>query len=66
MRLYWAGVRPVNIPVAVRYPPRAAGGVSHFRYVRDTLLLVATHTRLTFGMLARLPRLWRLRHTRGA
>lgn len=66
VRLYWAGVRPVNLPVAVRYPPREQGGVTHFRYLRDNLLLVATHARLTLGMLARLPRLWRLRQTRGA
>ncbi len=54
VRLYWHGVRPVNIPTPVRYPPREAGGVTHFRYLRDNLLLVATHTRLFFGMLARL------------
>ncbi len=57
VRLYWRGVRPINIPVPVRYPAREAGGVTHFHYLRDNLLLVATHTRLFFGMLARLPRL---------
>jgi glycosyltransferase involved in cell wall biosynthesis len=66
VRLYWRGVRPINIPVPVCYPPREAGGVTHFRYLRDNLLLVATHTRLFFGMLARLPRLLRMRHTREA
>jgi hypothetical protein len=35
--------------------------VTHFRYLRDNLLLVGTHTRLFFGMLARLPRLLALR-----
>lgn len=61
VRLYWRGVRPINIPVPVSYPPREAGGVTHFRYLRDNLLLVGTHTRLFFGMLARLPRLLALR-----
>ncbi len=65
VRLYWAGVRPVNLPVAVSYPPRAEGGVTHFHYLRDNLLLVGTHTRLFFGMLARLPRLVALRHNAG-
>lgn len=55
VRLYWRGVRPVNVPTRVTYPSRSAGGVTHFRYLRDNLLLVATHTRLFFGMLVRLP-----------
>ncbi len=57
VRLYWSGVRPINIPVPVRYPPREDGGTTHFHYLRDNLLLIATHTRLFLGMLARLPRL---------
>ncbi len=61
IRLYWAGVRPINIPVRVFYPQKRDGGVTHFRYVRDNLLLIGTHTRLVLGMLARLPRLVRLR-----
>jgi len=32
--------------VPVFYPPRSEGGVSHFRYLRDNLLLVAAHARL--------------------
>ncbi len=61
VRLYWRGVPPINIPVAVCYPPREAGGTTHFRYLRDNLLLAGTHTRLFFGMLARLPRVLALR-----
>ncbi len=57
IRLYWSGVRPINISVPVRYPAREAGGTTHFRYLRDNLLLIRTHTRLFFGMLLRLPRL---------
>jgi glycosyltransferase involved in cell wall biosynthesis len=46
VRLFWAGVRPINLPSPVRYFTRAEGGVSHFRYVRDNLTLVLMHTRL--------------------
>ncbi len=61
VRLYWRGVRPINIRVPVCYPPREAGGTTHFRYLRDNLLLIGAHTRLFFGMLIRLPRLLALR-----
>ena len=57
VRLCWAGVPPVSLPAPVRYPSRAEGGVSHFRYGRDNLLLTGMHTRLVLGFLARLPRL---------
>jgi hypothetical protein len=66
VRLYWRGVRPVNIRVPVCYPPREAGGTTHFRYLRDNLLLAGTHTRLFFGMIARLPRLLALRRKNSA
>jgi glycosyltransferase involved in cell wall biosynthesis len=55
VRLCWRGVRPVNLPAPVRYYSAAEGGVSHFRYVRDNLLLTWMHTRLFFGFLVRLP-----------
>ena len=61
VRLFWAGVRPINLPVPVHYPPRVAGGVSHFRYLRDNLLLAGTHTRLCLLMLLRLWPVWKLR-----
>jgi hypothetical protein len=38
----------------VRYLP---GGLSHFRLVRDNILISLAHTRLVLGMLGRLPRL---------
>jgi glycosyltransferase involved in cell wall biosynthesis len=65
VRLCWRGVRPVNLPVPVRYPTPEEGGVSHFRYWRDNLLLTGMHTRLVTGMLARLPVLLRQRRRRG-
>jgi glycosyltransferase involved in cell wall biosynthesis len=52
VRLAWAGVPVLNLPVAVRYPP---DGVSHFHLLRDNLRQSAMHARLFFGMLARLP-----------
>lgn len=61
VRLFWEGVRPINRPVPVFYPPRQEGGVTHFRYLRDNLLLVGTHTRLIFLLFPRLVRVWQLR-----
>lgn len=60
VRLCWAGVPPVNLPAPVRYWLPEEGGVSHFHYGRDNLLLTWMHTRLCIGFLLRLPRLlWR-------
>lgn len=57
IRLVWAGVRPINVPVPVFYPPRSQGGVTHFNYLRDNWLLAQTHLRLFAGMLLRSPQL---------
>jgi glycosyltransferase involved in cell wall biosynthesis len=46
VRLCWSGVRAIGRPVPVRYFRREDGGVSHFRYGRDNLLLAAMHARL--------------------
>ena len=48
VRLVWAGVPIINVPTRVRYLPRAAGGVSHFRPVRDNVAITWMHTRLLF------------------
>ncbi len=66
VRLSWAGVPARNLPAAVRYFTPAEGGVSHFNYWRDNVLLSSMHSRLFFGFLIRLPyllarRLWRQR-----
>ncbi|MDF9391570.1 MULTISPECIES: glycosyltransferase family 2 protein [Methylococcus] len=55
VRLCWAGMRPVNLPVPVYYPKPEEGGTSHFHYWRDNALLTWMHVRLMFGFLARLP-----------
>ncbi len=68
VRLCWDGIPAVNLPAPIRYFSTAQGGVSHFRYGRDNLLLVSMHVRLFFGFLARLPLLAarrRARHLNG-
>lgn len=60
VRLSWAGVRPINIDAPVRYPRPEDGGISHFKYGRDNLLLTWMHTRLFIEFVLRLPLLlWR-------
>jgi len=55
VRLSWRGIRPVNVPAPVRYFRREEGGVSHFNYWRDNVLLTWMHLRLFLGFLWRLP-----------
>ena len=55
VRMSWRGVRIINMPATVRYFCADEGGVSHFRYLRDNVLLTWMHTRLFFGFLVRLP-----------
>jgi glycosyltransferase involved in cell wall biosynthesis len=55
VRLCWSGVRPINLSAPVRYFGPAEGGVSHFRYGRDNVLLTWMHARLLCGFLLRLP-----------
>lgn len=61
VRLCWAGVHPVNVDARVRYLSAEEGGVSHFRYLRDNVLLTWMHIRLCLGFLLRLPLLLRRR-----
>lgn len=62
VRLTWTGVRTINYPVPVRYPPRLEGGVTHFRYLHDNLLLVAAHTRLLIESIPHIPHLLSFRN----
>lgn len=55
VRMCWLGVRPVNLPATVKYFRADEGGVSHFNYLRDNLLLSWMHSRLFLGFLVRLP-----------
>ena len=55
VRLCWLGVEPLNLPAPVRYYSIQEGGVSHFNYWRDNLLLTWMHIRLFIGFVLRLP-----------
>ena len=63
VRLSWSGVEAINLPAKVRYFTPAEGGVSHFNYLRDNVLLTSMHARLFAGFILRLPlllvRRWR-------
>jgi glycosyltransferase involved in cell wall biosynthesis len=63
VRLSWSGVEAINLPAAVRYFRPEEGGVSHFNYVRDNILLTSMHIRLFAGFLLRLPLLLARRAT---
>jgi len=57
VRLCWRGVKPLNLPAPVRYFSTEEGGVSHFNYLRDNILLTWMHTRLFLGFVVRIPML---------
>jgi glycosyltransferase involved in cell wall biosynthesis len=59
VRLCWLGLPMVNLPAPVRYLTAEKGGISHFRYGRDNVLLTWMHLRLLLGALWRVP--WLLR-----
>jgi hypothetical protein len=54
-RLSWRGVPAVNLPAPVKYFTAEEGGVSHFHYWRDNVLLTSMYLRLVAGFLIRLP-----------
>jgi glycosyltransferase involved in cell wall biosynthesis len=57
VRLHWRRVPIVNMPTRVIYP---ADGISHFKVLRDNVLISGMHARLFGGMLLRMPLLlWR-------
>jgi glycosyltransferase involved in cell wall biosynthesis len=64
VRLSWRGVPLRNLPAPCRYFTAAQGGVSHFHYWRDNVLLSWMYTRLFGGFLLRLPLLLAHRLTR--
>jgi glycosyltransferase involved in cell wall biosynthesis len=53
VRLVWDDVPVVHVRTRVRYFSAAEGGVSHYRGVRDTLLIARMHFVLVLGMLWR-------------
>ena len=61
IRLCWRGIIPINVAVPVRYFRPEEGGVSHFKYLRDNVILICMHVRLLAESLLRLPFLLRRR-----
>lgn len=60
VRLCWRGVKPLNVAAPVKYLRADEGGVSHFNYLRDNVLLGWMYSRLALGAIVRLPILvWR-------
>ncbi len=57
VRLSWRGVPALNLPAPVRYFSAEEGGVSHFHYWRDNVLLTCMYLRLFMGFVVRLPQL---------
>ena len=55
IRLAWRGLPIRNLSTPCRYFSAAEGGVSHFNYLRDNLLLTSMYFRLFPGTLLRLP-----------
>lgn len=55
IRLSWRGVPVISLRAPVRYFRPEEGGVSHFNYWRDNVLLTWMHFRLFLGFVARLP-----------
>lgn len=67
VRLCWKGLVPVNIDSPVKYFKAAEGGVSHYHYVRDNILIFSMYMRLLAGFILRLPMLlWRKLGAAGA
>jgi glycosyltransferase involved in cell wall biosynthesis len=57
LRLFWRGVKPINLTAPVKYFRPSEGGVSHFNYWRDNVLLTSMYFRLFVSFLIQLPRL---------
>jgi glycosyltransferase involved in cell wall biosynthesis len=55
VRLSWRGMPAVNLPAPVSYFTPEEGGVSHFNYWRDNVLLTSMYLRLFLGFVLRLP-----------
>jgi glycosyltransferase involved in cell wall biosynthesis len=55
VRLSWRGIPAFNLPAPVKYFTAVEGGVSHFNYWRDNVLLTSMYLRLVAGFIVRLP-----------
>lgn len=52
VRSHWSGIPVIALPTRVHYP---MDGVSHFKLLRDNVMITRMHTRLFFSMVAELP-----------
>jgi hypothetical protein len=66
VRMFWAGVPTMNVAAPCRYLSKADGGVSHFNYLRDNVLLVWLQLRLLAELLWRWPGVLKMRRARRA
>jgi glycosyltransferase involved in cell wall biosynthesis len=65
VRMFWDGTPTVNLPAPCRYLAKSDGGVSHFHYVRDNLVLIWLQLRLLGQLIFwRWPRVLQLRRGR--
>ena len=55
IRLLWRGHPPHNLATPCRYFKASEGGISHFKYLRDNILLTWMYARLLIGFFVRLP-----------
>jgi glycosyltransferase involved in cell wall biosynthesis len=55
IRLVWRGHPAHNLPTSCRYFKASEGGISHFKYFRDNILLIWMYARLLIGFFLRLP-----------
>lgn len=55
IRLCWRGHDPINRAVPVKYFRPEEGGVSHYRYLRDNVILFFMHVRLLLESFFRMP-----------
>ena len=56
VRLAWQGAPLIHLPTKVRYLNHTEGGVSHFNYLRDNVLLIGMHLRLSLIAMVRILR----------
>jgi glycosyltransferase involved in cell wall biosynthesis len=46
VRMFWAGTPTLNLAAPCQYLPKSEGGVSHFNYLRDNMILIWLNVRL--------------------
>jgi glycosyltransferase involved in cell wall biosynthesis len=65
VRMFWDGVPTLNLDASCRYLTKSQGGISHFNYWRDNLVLFRSNFRLLFELAFRRWPALRARRRRG-